>query len=167
MDMISSFFHNPSAVVALSFFVFVGIIIKIGVPGSIGAALDERAKKIEKTLDDARTLREESQALLAQFQRKQRDAKKEAEEMVAHSIEEAKLFAKEAEANLEASIERQKKSAEEKILQVKVNAVKEIKTAAIDVAIGASQQILTDELGKDKAASLVAGAINDLEKQLH
>lgn len=167
MDMISSFFHDPTAVVALSFAMFVGIVIKLGVPGMLGTALDARAKKIEKTLDDARILREEAHALLAKFQRKQRDAKKEAEEMVAHSIEEAKLFAKEAEVNMEASIERQQKSAEEKISQMQANAIKEIKTAAIDIAIGASQQILTEELGDKKAASLVSDAIDDLNKQLH
>jgi F-type H+-transporting ATPase subunit b len=167
MDIISSLLHDPTFVVAISFVLFIGIIIKLGVPGMIGAALDERANKIAKTLDDARILREEAQALLAKFQRKQRDAQKEAEEMVAYSIEEARLFAKEAEANLVASIERQKKSAEEKISQAEANAIKEIRTAAIDVAIGAAQQILADELGAKKAESLVSGAIKDLNKQLH
>lgn len=167
METLSQLMHDPTFVVALAFVFFVGIIIKVGVPGMIGAALDARADKIEKTLDDARILREEAQALLAKFQRKQRDAKKEAEEMVAHSIEEAKHFAIEAETNMKASVERLEKSAEEKITQAQVTAVKEVKAAAIDVAIGATQQILAEQLGKEKADTLIASAIDDLNKQLH
>ena len=49
----------------VSLFIFIGIVIYYGVPGMIVRALDGRADRIGKELDEARQLREEAQALLA------------------------------------------------------------------------------------------------------
>ena len=167
MELISAFFHNPTLVVGLSFVLFIGLVLKFGVPAMIGKALDARAEKIAKQLDEARTLKEEAKALLAQYQRKQRDVEQETQDMIAQSKTESENFAKEAEKSLEALIERQSKSAEEKIAQAELSAIKEVKGAAVNIAIGAAQKILAENLSDENSQTLMQGAIKDLDKQIH
>ena len=59
--------------------VFIGIVLYLKVPAMVTKSLDERADKIRDELDEARKLREEAQALLAQYQGKRQEAEKEAE----------------------------------------------------------------------------------------
>ena len=158
---------NPTVWVAVSFVLFIAIILKYKLPSMIGKALDARADKIRAQLDEARTLKEDAQALLAQYQRKQRDAKKEAKAMAAQAIEDAQLFAKEAEVNLEALVARQAKAGEARIAAAEAKAVKEVKAAAVEIAVGAARNMLHDKLQGEKADSMVDKAIDDLEKHLN
>lgn len=63
--------------------IFVAIVVYMKVPGMIGRTLDERADRIKKELEEARTLREEAQQLLAEYHRKRKEAEKEAGDIVA------------------------------------------------------------------------------------
>ncbi|MEM7446157.1 MAG: hypothetical protein AAF414_22750, partial [Pseudomonadota bacterium] len=56
---------------------------------AIAGMLDGRADRIRNELDEAQKLREEAQAALANFQRKQRDAMAEAEGIMQHAREES------------------------------------------------------------------------------
>lgn len=167
MEYLAHTFENPAFWVGVAFFIFMGIVIYLKVPGQVGASLDERAAKISAQLDEARTLREEAQALLAQYQRKQRDAAKEAEEMVALAKEESELFAIEAGKNLEVLLERRARAAEEKIAQAETQAVKEVRAAAVSVAVGAAEKIVREHLGDKDLGGLLDDAIGELDKRLH
>ena len=67
----------------IALFIFIGVVVYMKVPGMIAKALDERAAKIRNELDEAQRLREEAQQLLAEFQKKRKEAEKEAADMVA------------------------------------------------------------------------------------
>ncbi len=58
--------------------IFLGIMIYVKVPGMITKSLDDRADRIRDELEQARRLREEAQELLAEYQRKRKEAEKEA-----------------------------------------------------------------------------------------
>ena len=60
------------ATVAL--FILIALMIYLKVPGAMSKSLDARADKIRSELDEARKLREEAQALLAEYQKKRKDA---------------------------------------------------------------------------------------------
>src|SRR6056297_1234334 len=70
-----SFFSlsNTDFIVLLGFIVFIAILIYYKVPGLLGGMLDKRADGIRADLDEARSLREEAQKLLASYERKQQD----------------------------------------------------------------------------------------------
>src|SRR5690606_33982294 len=70
--------------------IFIAIIVYMKVPAMIGRSLDERADNIRKELEEARTLREEAQQLLAEYHRKRKEAEKEAGDIVASAEREAK-----------------------------------------------------------------------------
>ncbi len=167
METLSAIFNDPAFWVGVAFFIFVGFLLWKKVPGIIAKSLDERAARIKAQLEEARNLKEEAQALLAQFQRKHRDAQKEAEDMLALAREEAELMAIEAEKNLETSFERQMKATEDKIAQAESDAVKEVRVAAAEAAVGAASAILGTQLKAGKHTKLVDNAIKDLDKRLH
>lgn len=162
-----AFFTDPAFFVMIAFFLFIGLLVWKKVPGMIGKALDERADKIKAQLEEARTLKEEGQALLAQYQRKHRDAEKDAEAMITQAKEEAKIFAKEAEKNLEVAFRRQTRATEEKISQAEAQAVKEVKVAAAEAAVSAASTVLQTNLKAGKHKKLVDEAIKDLDKRLN
>ena len=65
--------------VAVAFLIFVGILIYVGAPQMVLKALDDRGQRIKAELEEARRLKDEAQKLLAEYQRKQREAEREAE----------------------------------------------------------------------------------------
>ena len=76
--------------------IFLGIVIYMKVPGMITKAFDDRAGKIRNELEEARKLREEAQALLAEYQRKRKEAEEEAAEIVDAAKREAEMITAEA-----------------------------------------------------------------------
>ena len=152
--------------VAIAFVAFIALVGK-RVYAMITAGLDKRAEAIRTELDEAVRLREEAQALLAGYQRKQRDAVGEAEEIVEHAKAEAAHLAEQAEKDLEAALERRIKQAEEKIAQAEAQAVAEVRDLAVDVAIEATRQLIAKNLDETKTTTLVDEAIADLDEKLH
>ena len=69
---------------------FFAVIIFVRVPTAITGGLDRRAEAISDELQQARTLREEAQAVLAEYQRRAREAESEAEEIVDQARREAR-----------------------------------------------------------------------------
>ena len=153
--------------VGAAFFVFVGVLVYYKVPGMLTKVLDERAEKIRQDLEDARRLREEAQSLLATYERKQRDAMQEAEAMIAHAQEEAKREAVIAAEKLEESIARREQLALEKIALAEAQAEKDVREAAVEVAITAAGKVIAGQVSGEKADALVDQAIKDLRNQLH
>src|SRR5271165_3727711 len=108
---------EPEFWVAVAFFVFVGILMYVGVHRKLLAALDERQARIKAELDDARRLREEAEKLLADYQRRQREAEREASDIIAGAQAEAERIAVDARAKMEDFVARRTKMAETKIAQ--------------------------------------------------
>ncbi|WP_321449238.1 F0F1 ATP synthase subunit B [uncultured Cohaesibacter sp.] len=147
--------------------IFIGIILKMGVPGAIAGALDKRAKLIEDELDQARRLREEAQGLLAEYQRKAREAESEAEEIVMLAKREAEVMEKEAQAKITDFVARRTKLAEDKIAQAEASAISEVKGAATDLAVKAAEQILAKKMEGKAGKDLLKASIAEVGSKLH
>jgi F-type H+-transporting ATPase subunit b len=109
------FFKEAENWVAIAFVIFIGVLIYVGVHKKIIEALDHRAIRIKNELDEARKLRDEAAALLAEYQKKQREAEQEAAAIVAEAKAEAVRVAAESHAKLEEFVARRSKLAETKI----------------------------------------------------
>jgi F-type H+-transporting ATPase subunit b len=131
------------------------------------AALDARAERIKTELDEAKRLREEAQKLLAEYQRKERDAAKEAEAMLAHAREEATRLRAKAAEDLKASVKRREQQALDRIAQAEAQAEAQVRAQAVDLAVAATRQILADKLDETQAARLVDEALEDLPGKLN
>jgi F-type H+-transporting ATPase subunit b len=159
--------NSPEFWVAISFLVFVGVLIKMGVPSMITKSLDDRADAVRKELDQARRLREEAQDLLADYQRKQRAADEEAKAIIEQARREAETMKAESAKSLKEQLERRTRLAEEKIARAEAQAVSEVRAAAVDVATSAAERIIGDKLKGDGGADLVNRSIRDLKAKLN
>ena len=101
-------FREPETWVAIAFVLFVGVGLYLKVPAMLAKMLDERADKISKELAEARKLREEAQALLAEYQKKRAEAEKDAANIVAQAKVEAESYGVETRKKLAETIERRK-----------------------------------------------------------
>lgn len=159
--------HDPLFWVALSFVVFVGLVLYYGVPAIVTKALDDRADAIRKELDEARKLREEAQALLSDYQRKAREAENEAKSIIEQAKIEAEALATDSRKALIESLERRSKIAEEKIARAESQALSEVRSTAIETAIAAAHEILKTRASGSTGETLVSSSINDLKGKLN
>jgi F-type H+-transporting ATPase subunit b len=153
--------------VAVSFVIFVGILIYIRVHHKVAAALDERQARIKSELDEARRLREEAAALLAQYQRKQHEAEGEAQVIIANANAEAERMAADAKEKMEDFVARRTKMAETKIAQAEAQALADVRAAAAEAAVAAAEKILMQTAQGKVADDLLASGIEDVKKKLN
>lgn len=158
--------HDPTFWVAVALVVFIAAVFK-PVSKMVTKGLDDRAEKIKDELDEAERLRNEAQDLLAQYQRKQRDAAKEAEAIIQHAKDEAERMDREGRERLKAALERREKLAMDRIALAEQQAVERVRARAVDVAIAATQDILTASMDADKSNALIDDAIGELPNRLH
>jgi F-type H+-transporting ATPase subunit b len=153
--------------VGVSFFAFLLILVYYKVPALIAKALDERAATIRKELDEARRLREEAQSLLADYQKKHRNAGQEAEAIIEQARREAHLYAQETRAALAETLERRTKQTEEKIARAEAQALDDIRSAAVDMALAAAEKVLREKATGSAGAALIDDTIRNLKGRLN
>jgi len=147
--------------------IFLGLVIYLKVPGMVAKNLDERGEKVRDELEEARKLREEAQALLAEYQRKRKDAEAEAEGIVAAAKREADAFTKEATRKTEDFVKRRTALAEQKIEQAEASALAEVKASAVDVAMSAAEQIIAGKMTGKPADALIKDSIKEIKAKLN
>jgi F-type H+-transporting ATPase subunit b len=162
-----SVFSDATFWVAISFGLFVALLAYFRVPALMTNALDQRSAQIAKELDDARKLREEAQALLASYQRRQRDAEQEAEGIVSQARAEAERIAEETKKSLGEQLERRTRQAEEKIEQAEAQALKEVRNVAAEVAIAAAQKVIGEKIDSARAETIAQNDIKDVASRLN
>lgn len=160
-------FNDPTFWVAVGLLIFIVAIVLLKVPKLVTGALDGRAEEIRNSIDQAASLREEAQQLLAEYQRKQRDAVKETEQMVEHARAEAERLSKAGAEKLEEALKRREQLAVEKIAQAETDAIREVRAISVDVAVAATRNLIASNMDESKSGALVDEAIADLSKKLH
>lgn len=160
------FLSDPEFWVAVSFFIFVGLILYLQVHKKLAAALDSRAEQIAKEIEQAQALREEAANVLADYRRKQRDADKETKAIVDLAMKEAESLAAETRASMKEHFERRMKLAEGKIARAEADALREVRAAAVDAAVGAAENVIAAKLTAEKAGKLVSDGIAALKSKL-
>ncbi|MET4807094.1 F0F1 ATP synthase subunit B [Limibacillus sp. MBR-115] len=159
-------FSSPEFWVAAALVIFIGLAVWKGMRPLLDS-LDQRSEKIRNELDEARSLREEAQALLADYKRKQRDALAEAEQIVDHAKQEAQRLAKKAEADLKEQLARREQQALDKIAQAEQHALREVRDQAVDLAIAATAKLVESKLTDKDAGKLVDDSIAGLGSKLN
>ena len=158
--------QEPEFWVAVGFVLVVVLLVWKGVPGLIGKMLDARAAVIGAELAEARRLKDEALALMADYQKKAASADAEVQSIVADARAEAERFATESRASLKAQIERRAQAAQEKIAQAEAAAMKEIRALAANAAAGAAEKLIAARMDEKRAASLIETSIKDLGGKL-
>lgn len=158
---------NTNFIVLISFLLFIGVLLKFGVPGMLTKMLDDRAAQIKSDLDEARALREEAKAVLASYERKRKDVQEQSERIIASAKEEAMAAAKEAKDDLAQSIARRLAAAEDRIASAEAGAVRAVREQAVAVAVAAAGDVLAKQMTADASAASIDAAIEQVAAKLH
>ncbi len=156
-----------------TFFAFVGLvlflalIVYLKVPGMMAKSLDARADKIRDELAEAKRLREEAQHVLAEYQRKRKEAEAEAASIVAAAEREAAALTAEAKQKTEEFVARRNALSEQKIKQAETDAVNAVRSAAVDLAIAAAEAVLVKKADAGVQDTLFMGAVNEVKARLN
>ena len=148
-------------------FLFFALIAYLKVPGMMTKALDDRSDKIRNDLEEARRLREEAQQLLAEYQRKRKEAEQEAEGIIASAKREAEALAKDAERKTEDYITRRTALAEQKIAQAEGQALAEVKETAVDLAVEAAQSVIAKKMSGAASADMFKSSLAELKSRMN
>lgn len=161
------FIFEPEFWVAVSFFIFLGLVLYLGAHKKIASALDARAAAIAKELAEAKRLREEAEKVLADYKRKEGDVAKEAQAIVTLATKEAGILAEETRRSMNEHFERRMKLAEDKIARAEAEALREVRNAAADAAVIAAQSLIAKSLTPETADKLVKQGIEALKSRLN
>jgi len=137
------------------------------VPKMLLGALDDRARRVQAELDEARRLKEEAQKLLAEYKAKQRQADEEAVAIIEGAKAEAERIAAESKTKMEEFVARRTKMAETKIAQAEAQAIADVRAAAAEAAVTAAEKILTESVKGKVADDLLTRGIGDVKTKLN
>jgi len=151
----------------VSLIIFLGIVAYFKVPGMMAKSLDERADRIRNELDEARRLREEAQQLLAEYQRKRKDAEKEAGELIAAAEHEAEGLVADARQKTEEYVERRTAMAEQKIALAEAEAINEVRQSAVDIAVAAAQSLIAEKADEKAVGAMFKDSVKELKEKLN
>ncbi len=159
------FFQDTNNWVLISFVIFAFIFMKHG-KGALLGKLDARIAEIRKEIETAESLRIEAQELLAQYQRKQRDAAKEAEAIVAHARDSATQIRREAQAELKETMDRREAQLQDRLKRMEEKAINDIRAYAAELAVRATREIIVTEMDESTNAGMVDASIKAVASKL-
>ena len=151
----------------VSLLIFLGLIVYLKVPGMMAKSLDDRADQIRNELAEAKRLREEAQHLLAEYQRKRKEAEAEAAHIVAAAEREAEMLTNEARKKTEEFVANRTALSEQKIKQAEADAMKAVRSAAVDLAIAAAESVLAKKADGNVQSGLFSDAVKEVKTRLN
>jgi F-type H+-transporting ATPase subunit b len=146
---------------------FLGLMVYLKVPSKAAGALDKRADDVRSNIEEARKLREEAQALLADYQRKRQEAEEEAKGIIDLAKREAAALGEEAKTRMEEYVERRTKAVEQRIAMAESQALADVRASAVEVASRAAAQIVAAKAEGDVGDKLIDASIAGLKDQLN
>ncbi len=155
--------QNPMFMYFIAFVIFMALAYIFGRKKAT-AWIDGEIAKVRAQLDDAAKLRAEAEATLAEYKAKQVATLADAEVLVRGAQDEAVRLKTQAEADLKASLARHEQQAAERIRLAEVQAMADVRTHAVDLAMKIARETLAKNLSGDAAAKMIDQAIAELPK---
>ena len=136
--------------VAVSFFIFFGILIYLKIPQKINSSLTDQINEIRNELGEAEKLKIEAKTLLSDYENKIDKSKKETKEIINLAKKDSEKIILEKMEKFHQIMENKKKNAEQKIVQMKENALKDIKNISVKVSMEAVEHLIKKSIDKNK-----------------
>ena len=152
--------------VAVSFVLFVGVLLYFKVPQKIFTSLDESINKIKKDIEEAEKLKEEAKNIFSDYEARLDKSKVEIDLMIKNAQKESETNIIRTNDQFHKIFENRKKMAEEKIKQMKLQATKDIKNYSVKVAIIALEKIIKNSIDKKKLDKIYVSSVNEAKKIL-
>ena len=152
--------------VAVSFFIFIGVLIYFKIPNKIIITLNDSINSIKGEIDDADKLKEESKNILSEYEKKISSAKVEIDLMLNSAVNDADKNVLKTNKEFHEQMENRKQNTEDLIKQMKNQALKDIKNASIKIAINSVESLLKNSLDKSKLNKLFTSSVEETKSAL-
>ena len=152
--------------VAVSFFIFFGVLIYLKVPGKINEILANMITGIKKEIDESEKLRAETKSMLDEAQKKLNTADKEVNKILKQAKDDSENLVLEMNERFHKSSEIKKNAAQQKIRQMKENAIKDIKNTSIKIAVESVKKIISTSVDKSKLDNLFDKNLEETKAEL-
>ena len=157
---------NATFWVAVSFFIFIGVLIYFKIPQKIVSSLNNSIDVIKNEVDDAELLKDESKNILSEYEKKISNAKAEIKQMVDIATDDADSNILRTNEEFYIQMENRKKSTEDRIKQMKNQALKDIKNASVKISIQAVEVLLRNSLDKNKLNKIFTTSVEETKSAL-
>jgi len=152
--------------VAISFLIFIILLVYFNIPQKIKSYLDESINNIKNQLNDAENLKIEAENILSEHQKKINNSKIEIKTMINKANEETEKNILKTNEDFHKIMESKKKSTEDRIKQMKNQAYKDIKNTSVKIAIESVERLLKNSLDKSKLDKLYLSSIEETKLAL-
>ena len=149
--------------VAVSFFIFFGGLVYLKIPQKINNSLTDSISRIKKELKEAEQLKEEAKNLLSDYESKIDKSKKETKKIIDSARAESEKAIIEKTKKFHQIIDERKKSMEQKIVQLKENALKDIRNISIKISIQTAESLIKNSIDKNKLENLYAKSLEQVK----
>jgi|TARA_B110000027_G_C16044234_1_gene266881 F-type H+-transporting ATPase subunit b len=152
--------------VAISFFIFLGVLVYFKIPQKIKNILEENISNIKKQINEAEKLKEEAKNILSEHEKKISNSKAEVKSMIDKANDDSEKNILKINEDFHNLMENRKKSAEERIKQMKNQALKDIKNTSIIIAIQSVEKLLKNSIDKSKLDKIYFSSIEETKLAL-
>ena len=152
--------------VAVSFLIFLGVLIYFKIPEKIKNVLEENISKIKNQINEAENLKEEAKDILIEHEKKISNSKSEVKLMIDKANDESEKNTIRTNEEFHNLMENRKRNAEERIRQMKGQAIKDIKNTSIKIAIESVEKLLKNSIDKSKLDKIYLSSIEETKLAL-
>ena len=152
--------------VAISFLIFVILLVYFKIPSKVKNILDENINQIKRQVEESEKLKEEAKRQLAEYEKRIGDSKSQVNKMIKEANDQAEKNIIKSNEVFHKFIEIRKKNTEEKIKQLKNQAIKDIKDASVNIAFESIEKLLLNSLDKSKLDKIYSQSIEETKLAL-
>ena len=152
--------------VAISFFIFLGILIYFKIPQKVKSVLNENISNIKNQINEAEKLKEEAKNILSEHEKKISNSKTEVRSMLDKANEDSERNIVKTNKEFHGLMENRKKNAEDRIKQMKDQALKDIKNASVKIAVESVEKLLKNSIDKSKLDKIYLSSLEETKLAL-
>ena len=152
--------------VAVSFFIFIGVLIYFKIPQKIKDILEENILNIKNQINEAEKLKEEAKNILSEHEKKISNSKSEVKSMINKANENSEKNIIRTNQDFHNLMENRKRNVEERIRQMKNQAIKDIKNISVKIAIESAEKLLKNSVDKSKLDKIYLSSIEETKLAL-
>ena len=152
--------------VAVSFFIFFGLLVYLKVPQKINNSLNNQIDRMKKELNEAEKLKVEAKNLLSNYKNKIDKSKKEVLEIINLAKKDSEKNILERTEKFHQAMENKKKNVEQKIAQMKENALKEIKNISVKISVDTVEHLIKNSIDQNKLEKIYKENLEQVKTSL-
>ena len=153
--------------VAISFFIFFGVLIYLKVPQKINNSLNDQIYKIKKELNEAEKLKVEAKNLLSNYENKIDKSKKEVLKIINLAKKDSEKTILEKTEKFHQTMESKKKNSEQKIVRMREDALRDIKNISVKISMETVEHLIKNSIDKNKLEKLYKKSLEQAKTSLN